>query len=967
MSLSSDKPAICNILQVSLLGEFCLRYGETAVSALDARSQSLLAYLILNRKTHTRQHLAFQFWADSTESQARTNLRKTIHKLRQNLPHSEQFLHINRQTIQWQPEASFSLDVDEFERSLETTGSQSSISNLQNSISLYIGDLLPGHYDDWILAARERLRQQYLACLEQLVDLLEAERQYQSAIRYARRLLREDPLHEAAYRRLMRLYALDGNVAGALRIYHTCNTILQRELGVHPSPATQETYERLLKKEAPSTVSLPERVPLVARESAWNKLQTIWRQTIHQKRQIVLINGEAGIGKTRLAEELLDWADRQGLTTVTSACYAAEGRLPYAPVADWLRVEEMQAVFDRMETRWLTECARLRPELLTQNPNISPPTPLTEGWQRQHFFTAVAHAILNLRQPLLLFIDDLQWCDQDTLDWLHFLLRFDSQARFMLLGTVRTEEVASDHPLLSWQQSLQRNEHVTTIQLSRLDSHASSQLAAHVTGQTLNPEQSDRLYTETEGNPLFVVEMARANLHFPVASDQLPITNLPPKVQAIIQTRLAQLSPSARELTNLAAAIGRSFTFELLVEASRARLETAVYGLDELWQRRIVREQGHDAYDFSHDKIRQVAYAGLSAARRLLLHDRIISALKTLHADNLDKVSGQLAAHYEAARQFAPAIEHYQRAANEATIIYAHQKTAVYLRRAIDLLPNLEDVDGIASQLHEQLGDVLALMKQYDEAERVFETAVFHTNSPIHQARLYGKIGLACGAHQDYEAAGKAYDQALHLLDTNPTSAKWQETWLDIQINRADMYYFKAELMKLEEAVATMEVPIEQFGTINQKVALLRTLNMLAYRRKRYALDESDIATSQTILDLVRQLDDKLAESPELFALGFAYLFSGQIALGIETLTQALHQTEQNGNIYVQEQCLTYLGIAYRFQGDEVQVKKLCERGLILSDKAQICFTRVWPRLIWPGLLTVTAVSPKLLRWVMRC
>jgi predicted ATPase len=279
---------------------------------------------------------------------------------------------------------------------------------------------------------------------------------------------------------------------------------LQRELGVSPSQATQEAYERLLNMDTPRKIASPARVPLVARKESWAALQTAWRQTAVNQPNIVLLTGEAGIGKTRLAEELLDWTRRQGIPTLTAACYATEEHLPYAPIAAWLRADALQNSFDQLETRWLVECARLRPELLVQRPELTAPSPLTEGWQRQHFFTAVAHAILTLRQPLLLFIDDLQWCDQDSLDWLQFLLRFNPNARFLLLGTVRVEEVDSEHPLSKWQQSFHRAGTLTDVPLHRLNAAATNQLAAHVAQHSLDPDLAARLFAETEGNPLFM-------------------------------------------------------------------------------------------------------------------------------------------------------------------------------------------------------------------------------------------------------------------------------------------------------------------------------------------------------------------------------------------------------------------------------------------------------------------------------
>ena len=350
-------------LQISLLGEFLLTGQDKPVVLKTPSHQALLAFLvILPDQVHTRQSLAFQFWPDSTEPQALTNLRKALHTLRHELPDADCFLDVTRRTVQWRPDAPCSVDVWEF----ETAVTQSEKANfkeekqtcLEQAISAYLGDFLPDFYDDWVLAVRETYRAHYLSALDRLLLLHEKERRYAEAITLAKRLLREDPLHEAAYRRLMRLQSLNGNVAGALRTYHTCSSNLQRELGVDPGPATREAYERLLKVQAPSVPLAPTRLPLIARKKAWRSLQAAWKQSIRGQPKLVLLSGEAGIGKTRLAEEMLNWAERQGIITLGASCYAAGGNLPYAPSAEWLRAADSKKLLVGLPEKWLREVGR---------------------------------------------------------------------------------------------------------------------------------------------------------------------------------------------------------------------------------------------------------------------------------------------------------------------------------------------------------------------------------------------------------------------------------------------------------------------------------------------------------------------------------------------------------------------------------------------------------------------------------
>ena len=474
---------------------------------------------------------------------------------------------------------------------------------LEQAALLYQGDLLPGCYDDWVRPERDRLRQRATHALHTLVTLLEAQRDYHPAISQAQRLLQLDATDEAAARILMRLLALDGDRAGALHVYHACATALGEELGVPPTPQTRAVYDRLLQAENPQpTGAAPAARPnLVGRSAEFRALQASWETASAGRPQLLSIEGVAGIGKTRLAEELLQWVRRQGYRTAAARCYAAEGALAYAPIVAWLRAESVFQHLARLDDTWLSELGRLLPEALTLHGNVPAPAALRERWQRQQFFEALAHALLAGNAPLLLVIDDLQWADHETLEWLHFLLRFDARACLLVVATIRTEEVTETHPLTELLLTLRSETLATAIELGPLAADATAALAAAVAGRQLSPAAAAHLYREAEGNPLFVVETVRAGWHEQQTMPSADLApemeaegrgTLPPTMQAVIARRLAQLSPAARELASLAATIGREFAADVLAHACHQDEDTLVRGLDELWQRRIVQEHG---------------------------------------------------------------------------------------------------------------------------------------------------------------------------------------------------------------------------------------------------------------------------------------------------------------------------------------------------------------------------------------
>jgi DNA-binding SARP family transcriptional activator len=691
-------------LTVRLLGHFSLaRAGAELAGAQSARLQALLAYLLLHRDApQSRQQLAFLFWPDTTEAQAHTNLRQLLHALRHRLPEADAYLEVTDRTIQWRAAAPFTLDVAQFEAALaEAAGAAGSarLATLERAIATYGGELLPGCYDDWLLLERARLAERFLDALEQLTLLLEQRRDYDHAIEHAERLLRHDTLHEATYRHLMRLHAINGDRAAALRVYHTCVTILERELGVPPGAETVEVYRHLVDLDhnvAPAPMPSGD-THFVGRQAEWRTLQEAWHSVKRGGLHCVCLSGEPGIGKTRLAEEMIHWAGQQGIATAATRAYAGGGTLAYAPLVELLRTEALRPRVTQQEAVWRSELARLLPELLAEDPKLPRPEPPTGRGQVQRLYDAVGRVLLQPDQPLILLLDDLQWFDAESLAWLDYLLHVHwpttaparHMPRLLVLITVRPEAVDEGHLLARLLVELRCSSRFTELGLAPFSADETAELAARTADDLLDGRTTAAIFRATEGNPLFVVETVRAGLTpMPDGGAVLPAV-VAPKVQAVIRARLAQLSPAAGELVGLAAAIGRSFAYDVLALASDQDEDTVVRSLDELWRRRIIREHGTNAYDFTHDRLRDVAYLELSLARRRLLHRRLARALETLHAQDTTPVSAQLAHHYEHAGQTEWAIHHLRAAAGHACRVYAYRESIAFLNHGLDLLRSL--------------------------------------------------------------------------------------------------------------------------------------------------------------------------------------------------------------------------------------------------------------------------------------
>ena len=932
-------------LQVRLLGQFRLTVDDRPIGRpTTARLQSLLAYLLLHADApQPRAALAFAFWPDASEANARNNLRQLLHQLRQALPDPDRYLKADASHVQWTGDSAVSLDlavfdkaVAEADRALRAGDAAGQLAALERAVAVCQGPLLPSCYDDWIGPVRERVARRCRDAVSALVSLLEEQRDYAAATAHVRHWLDHDPLDERAHRWLIRLLALGGDRAGALQAYRRCAELLQRELDAEPSAETVGVYERIRdapdKGAAPAAARepVPSAPPLVGRLREWATLRSAWERAAAGPARFALVTGDAGIGKSRLAEELLTWAERQGVTTAKTRSYAAEGRLSLAPVSEWLRSDALAPHLERLEDVWRVEAARILPELLAGRPELPRPLPMTEYGDRLRFFEGLARAVLAAPQPLLLLIDDLQWCDRETIEWLHVLARFDPQARLLVLGTARSEEWGAAHPLAALLRDLRGDGQLVEVALEPLDAAETAELAARTGDREVDAEAATRLYRQTEGNPLFIVETVRSDsgAGTPDVPEQT-IAGLPPRAHAVIAGRLAQLSDEAREIAATAAVIGRAFDLDVLVRLVGEE-ERVVRALDELWRKRIVREQGPNAYDFTHDRLRDVAYGETSAPQRRRLHRKLAEALAELHGQDVGIVSARIAAHFESAGLAERAIPHYVRAAVVAQDVYAHDEAVALVQRGLALL---RELPASARRDRSELELQLLLAPSY-------------------------RVTLGWAAAE----LGAVLDRALALCDRVGTGVQRVQVLyglqsLSIVAGRLDKSaMITDEMVRVSREALAAEPPRSAF-------AMLAGVR-LQIGHFQEACDGID--------DLVREADplhfQRLQESQglnyEVIARAWqshALWCLGRPDTALERGSFALRRARELDQPFSQAIAATYLALLQQLRSDGATFARQAEEALELATRFKATYYRAWANVLVAYSRTLGRPDPKAL------
>ncbi|NJM05564.1 AAA family ATPase [Candidatus Gracilibacteria bacterium] len=617
-----------------------------------------------------RDHVLNLLWPDLERSAAQQTLRSTLHSIRKTLgpvfSSGDETLALDDTVF---------VDARVLKRAVEEA--YSATSSLVVAFDAYQGDFLLDFLIDnnegfahWLDAEREYFRQAALRVATLLARRFSLEGSFDLASNVLDRALTIDPFREELQRELMLALYRNGDRAAAVRRYEQFRTLLEAELGVPPTAESSALYDAIItdsvdtrpfiaKEPAHTVRSVTERIyapdavlvdshslPFVGRERELAALR-FWRGGA----RLLLVEGEPGIGKSRLVTEFLTTKD--GVLLVGTA-YELEQHLPYQPLVAALRQLAAHPAWPALRRQldlaplWWHEVARLAPELDGQSsPASALPADETRLWEGlRQFFSALAR-----HSTVTLFLDDLQWADAATLALLGYLLRHAEERANAFIAATRAVETRS--ALATLLASLERDGHLERVVLERL-----SPLATHALAQQLSPvfawPLADWLERSGEGSPYMIAELVQhaRDQRLLRADGTLDLTAfaatpvVPQTIVGLIRTRIAQLSPDARRVLDAAAVIGREFEFEVVTEAALLNDEQAVDALEELHRLRLVRPADGLRYSLDHSLTLEVVQRELSAPRLRLLHRRVAEAMEAVHRHTIESLAGTIAFHF---------------------------------------------------------------------------------------------------------------------------------------------------------------------------------------------------------------------------------------------------------------------------------------------------------------------------------
>ena len=778
-------------VSIQLLGPVKVAVAGAPLVVDTRKALALLAYLAVTGRPASREALAALLWPESDGAAARAALRRTLSVLNGGLGAGN--LAIDRNSVTLREDAA-DVDLRRFRAALgrardhrhdPDAACPSCTGALDEAITLDRGEFMSGFalrdsevFDEWQVAEAEAHRRDLASALERFARSLAATGATERALAAGRRWLELDLLHEPAHRLLMELLARAGEPAAAIHQYQDCVRILDRELGVAPLPETTELYEAIradrlpmatlarVAHEAGPTISVRPMLPLAGRDRELAILhEAYW--SVGPDGRLLIVQGEAGIGKTRLATDFAGVVRVRGGIVLEARAYVGEAAIALAPISELIRVgldrpgaePRLRAV--RPELR--AEAGRLvpMPDGSENGRQMQAPTDSFSGVRLVEGLVEVLTALVAGPMPGLLLVDDLNRADDSSLSVIAYLAHRLRGRPIGLLVTWRAEEL-EDEVRNRLTAGAESDGLAVRIGLGRLDRAAVAELAA----ASLGPDAtriSDSLYVESEGLPLYIAEALASPI--PVGGPT------PGGVAALLRSRIGATSELARQLLSAAAVIGRSFELETVRMASGRGEDEAVAGLEELVRRGLIAEVdsnvgGDVRYDFSHGRLRDVAYESIGLARRRLLHRRVADSFRSLGAAGDGAARWSLIAYHEGlAGRSSEAAAAHRLAGDHARSVFANREAREHFEAALAL------GDANVGELHESLAEVLTLLGDYAAAIAHFEVASALAG-PDRRAALDHRLGLVHARRGEWSRADGYLAGALASLPDAATTAR---------------------------------------------------------------------------------------------------------------------------------------------------------------------------------------------------
>jgi len=770
-----------------------------------AKQRALLGMLLLHAgEVVSSDRLIDELWRGERHEEALKALQVAVSRLRKALE-PDRPGGVDRRLIQTRspgyelrvdPERvdakRFEALVNDGRRALAAGDAYSAHSRLAEALRLWRGPPLADlAYESFAQAEIARLEELRLGALEHRIQADLELGHHDQRVGELEGLVSEHPYRERLRGQLMLALYRSDRQADALQAYQDARRTLVEELGIEPGEWLRELERRILAQD-PGLQLAAEKVPAVAgptgdaartafvgRDSELAELVAGLDDAFSGRGRLFLVAGEPGIGKSRLAEELIADARGRGARVLVGRCWEAGGAPAYWPWVQSLRTYVRDARSDVLRHELgvgAADLAEVLPELRRLFPDLPEPSPVSEGARFRLFEAATALLLGGTRdRPVVLVLDDLHAADEPSLLLLRFVAREIAASRLLMVCAYRDIDPALRDPLGAALAELLREPHTTHIALAGLTERDVAEYVELSTGVAPADWLVAAIHTETEGNPFFMAEVVRLLAGEGGIADPDAQLRIPAGVRAVISQRVGRLSERCRNLLVSASVMGREFGLEALAQLSGVSTHELLDVLDEAMAERVVGEvpASPGRLRFGHALIRDTLYEELTPARRMRLHHDAATALEAVYADEIERHLTELAQHYFASAPAGvadQAIEYAWRAGDRATSQLAHEEAVRLYRMAIDALSLRGQGDEVVRcELLLALGEAQARAGDTTAAQKALLAAA-EIAGRLHLPEQFGRAALGFEGRFVWPRAADArtiplLEEALRLLE----------------------------------------------------------------------------------------------------------------------------------------------------------------------------------------------------------
>ncbi|TCO75253.1 AAA family ATPase [Marinisporobacter balticus] len=937
-----------DLVRVKLFDTPVVIKNEKKIDFSFKKAEALFYYLLICQQA-TRDTLANILWGEVEEKTAKKNLRQAMYKIKKDFD-MDIIISPKKSVVMLNKDIKIETDIHHFLRDEE------------NSIEVYTGEFLKGFhvkdgepFDEWMMQYRDKLKDLYMQRLNRKIEDARSEKDVQTVIAYAKKLIEIDNFDEKPYRILMKTYADEGVFHKAIDVYNCLVHVLDHELGIEPDFKTSKIFDEILLTRNTMKVKKKKEVDFFyGRTYELSILEKYYKQfKTNEDSKSLMIRGDAGIGKTKLKEKFLESIHLEECILLEGQCYQAEQYYLFKPWNEIFikLVEIIKEEKIEIPHLWKTIISNIFPSFARENgdgiTHLAEKMDLLKHQVIEEVMIAVLKEVSKRRKILLVF-EDIQWMDDISISLLNNMLMHQKKNNIFFIGTLRNGYEGKIHKSIRSDLRHNRLEEIILNPFNKAQVQEFVQMG--MLKYSWNERLYDQIYHETKGNTFFLSEILNS------IKEKGNMTYMSPKMKDILKNRFLDISKEGKELLNIASLFFDKVSLDMLKLLTSKDVLTVMDIVEELQSRGIIREVSDSeeiSFAFTHQKLRAFIYIDQSSVRKKILHNHIgLIFEKKLHYDKRDRFL------------YSKLIYHFEQGGNELLALkYRMKNLDVYFNFTHELFPVLKDgniEDEYVSYLSQQEGikqikniekNMIKILRKESDSEEIKRLR-------INFLHIRGRYFIREGEYENGVCdIQKMIEIAREIKDADYVIKGYRQ-----------MIYYGIQTYNVEWMGKYIELGLDLAKAYNDQKdtgIMLRLKGIEKLMDGKHEEAEEFLKQSIRIFEVVNEYEDKYTLN-----MAAAYNYIGEIRRQNMKFMRALEYYDRAVNVCVEKNVIGGLTIFYTNggqtaldMGDDDRAKVYFEKAIQLFDQ----LNTLWGRSTAEGYMALLLIRKGEYKKALKC